>query len=150
MTFPRYRTVNPKPRGRLRKFAIGLAFVGLVVMLIYTRFQQFLPNKIRSEFQTKLNRELDSLGMLAGVREAEFLPGEGIRLSQLWIKDGASPNSESIVEINDIFIHSPSNLQNLALGHLHIEAIDIAGAKLTANRSPRWQLATSSLVETPF
>ncbi len=122
------------------KWGLVLALViGLGVMLYLDRR---LDEEIRNRVETLIAQGYPELDV--AVRTAHFIEGEGISIRGLRIQDPEVDGPEAVlVDIDEVFLHSESGLQDLLQDSLRIEAFVITRPRIRAecDANGAWNLA---------
>ncbi|MFK7766014.1 MAG: hypothetical protein AB8B55_02145 [Mariniblastus sp.] len=159
----RFQATQPKRRIPRRSFARSvfggckvLAFLIAVGIICWLLFHQTVHNKIRDKVQEKISEKLNGSGLAAHVGQADFIEGQGLRITDLAIKlachDQSSPSHttspQSAIEIYEAFVHAPVSMTELVSGKLPISGMEVRRAKLTLVRKSDGHWDFEELYET--
>lgn len=137
-----YRQKRAPQASRFRTWGMIIAVVGLLSWMGINNFKNSLPSRIHTEFRAKLNQQLNPLGLGGDVQQIKFVEGRGFQLGGLFIHKLAENENDSILRIENGFVHAPATLTDLIAGHCSPSRITLENLKLTITRSANgiWEL----------
>ena len=130
----------------LFKWGLLLGVIGAVVAVSY--FYHRINEEIRLRVESRIARHYADLKV--SVRCAELVDGKGIEVRGLAIAElGEEGPHAELVYFDEVFLHCPTGLQELARGEPEIEQITIRRPTLRVTRRPDGTWSVAKLLPIP-
>ncbi len=148
---PPIAALRPGPFARMCGLLKALAIVAMLGAAVLVAAKYYFVDRLNEEIRLRVEQQLRDhyRGMGITLYAARRLPGRGVELRGLEIRDGVAPDSPLLVHIDEVFAECDTRLPDFVTRPPRITRLHLQRLKLRAERQPDGYWNLSRLLPLP-